>query len=1057
MSNLLPGKASPCSWNFFAIFLLSFCGLQASTPCFSDQFSCQNSGLELCLNLTKKCDGTRHCDRAADELVSECDQCVHPDRFRCLINGQEACLSKAEYQCDGTYHCDDFSDELPSVCDNCSRPGFFLCRDGSMCVMDKHLCDGASRCTDGSDESDSWAKCTVCALNDSVPCPGFPGICARVCNGKVECPDRWDELLSTCQAYGVPCTEKEGLYPCKDDSRCLSRSQLCDAGKDCDSGEDEEASKCKTECNSHREKDFPLHACDGDSCIWRYQKCSARTKPLCQDGSDMDPSVCEGRCYTFFPGMEDPHYLPCPGPNPTKCILRTSICDGRGDCPWATDEHNCPWYTKLTFGHTFLICLGIVIISWTLYYTLTIWSQSVSMSRIKSASLVIHPTSESSSVFAQSSIPSFLLHPAFHDMDGQQWSWEDIGRQLRIEVLFFNREPQFLFSFLSHVEAQDAHPTNIHRAFNGLFDYLETKTWNRVAVAISIRQSIGYHRLAHMALKGPPNILERSFYDFGQWVEGHKDKSKVFSIILAVLNTSVTTFSPYILFLDYVKDLVLFLILDGTVRRLKLACETAFGSSCLAATPIEEYLLFGLLATLCVSIILTSVNSFHRRHHFFATNFFLDIFLFVISPLLPALFHIHVALLKNDLRKNKKRMSNKEYQKEQENIANLVEVMQQSKSIEVGFEAIMQIVLLLGLATFVFISFKAPSGQSYSYFYGVARLVLKGNKQLFVGSIFVSFLGPCFFYVNWVSHLKHNSMSLTRKLVTLLKNLFFLLARVGFIVSAIFIPVISQWSIYVANKGVDASKELDFVPFIIEFNKNYFSNWLQSLSANVEMNFRFFLLFLFVHIMVMSSYAIFRSGKFGTSLMTERWLHLVTSVWLPLPYLSRKGVDRGEEENELWFLIVLHTIENFGILLISRWVYIPQYPLWLFVVHLSLVSVNLLAMLSSATAKWFRRRRSLYLVILFTLNILAVIGSLAFTQKIQLGLFVIDISLVVANIIAIFLSIVFAQYLDLYADLPHDVPSMPSFGPEVSLFTFYSFFLLSYDCLLMRFCGPMTI
>ena len=60
----------------------------------------------------------------------------------------------------------------------------------------------------------------------------------------------------------------------------------------------------------------------------------------------------------------------------------------------------------------------------------------------------------------------------------------------------------------------------------------------------------------------------------------------------------------------------------------------------------------------------------------------------------------------------------------------------------------------------------------------------------------------------------------------------------------------------------------------------------------------------------------------------------------------------------------------------------------------------------------------------------------------QLGLFVTDISLVVANFIAIFLSIVFAQYLDLYADLPHDVPSLPSFGPEVSLFALHSFSLL---------------
>ena len=45
-------------------------------------------------------------------------------------------------------------------------------------------------------------------------------------------------------------------------------------------------------------------------------------------------------------------------------------------------------------------------------------------------------------------LPLFLTHPALSDMDNQCWSWQEVGQQLRIEVVFFNRDPQVLFDFL---------------------------------------------------------------------------------------------------------------------------------------------------------------------------------------------------------------------------------------------------------------------------------------------------------------------------------------------------------------------------------------------------------------------------------------------------------------------------------------------------------------------------------------------------------------------------------------------------------------------------------
>jgi len=205
------------------------------------------------------------------------------------------------------------------------------------------------------------------------------------------------------------------------------------------------------------------------------------------------------------------------------------------------------------------------------------------------------------------------------------------------------------------------------------------------------------------------------------------------------------------------------------------------------------------------------------------------------------------------------------------------------------------------------------------------------------------------------------------------RNVLFLLVRVLAITSAIFIPVISQWDAFVGNCGVDASSELDNLIFRLEFQKN-FSKSLISLTADTRKNAQFFLLFLFAHLMLVASHAIFRSAKFGKSMMRERVMHLVSSFWLPLPFLTIRGVDRGEEKAELWFLIVLHSLENFVIVSASRLVYLKEsYPL---------------------------------------------------------GIVIFDCVLVVLNFLGVLVSVFYVTKIELYADLPQDLTSLPSFGPE---------------------------
>ena len=309
-------------------------------------------------------------------------------------------------------------------------------------------------------------------------------------------------------------------------------------------------------------------------------------------------------------------------------------------------------------------------------------------------------------------------------------------------------------------------------------------------------------------------------------------------------------------------------------------------------------------------------------------------------------------------------------------IENLSNSIQLTKEVEVGVEAIMQIFLLLGLASFNYYMFEAPSGQMYSYFFGVAHLVLKGNLILYFGSLFISFLSPCWFHVNRTNFLRHESLNMSRKLVLMARNVLFLLVRVFAITSAIFIPVLKRWDVFIKKEGIVASSDLGRWNFQLEFH-NHFSKGLDDVAGEIRTNALFFGLFLLVHFALVCSYGIFRSAKFSKVSMKEKMVYLISTFRLPLPFLTIGGVDKGEEKTELWFLVVLHSLENLLIVLVSRIVYAQSsYPI---------------------------------------------------------GIVVFDCVLVLVNILAVLVSVFYVTKLELYAGLPQDLPSsLPSYGVEVS-------------------------
>ena len=45
--------------------------------------------------------------------------------------------------------------------------------------------------------------------------------------------------------------------------------------------------------------------------------------------------------------------------------------------------------------------------------------------------------------------------------------------------------------------------------------------------SLSMRQTIGHHRLAHMALKGPPNFIDREVFVIGKWLRELETRGKI--------------------------------------------------------------------------------------------------------------------------------------------------------------------------------------------------------------------------------------------------------------------------------------------------------------------------------------------------------------------------------------------------------------------------------------------------------------------------------------------------------------------------------------------------
>ncbi|XP_028967168.1 low-density lipoprotein receptor-related protein 6 [Galendromus occidentalis] len=197
------------------------------------------------------------CSCPEEHSEGSCDVATcSPSEWTCR-GGVNRCIP-LEARCDGTFDCSDGSDEYGC----CALMDVFKCSSNGeldMCVHSKRVCDGHADCRDGSDEKDCEHEChDEQCCQKSFRCQKSPGKYSclppeKICNAESDCSDNTDEI-SCCP---------NGMFQCHNRSGCIDSSKVCDGYRQCADGSDE-FSCCSDNCRTlvSKSQDIAVPAAD---------------------------------------------------------------------------------------------------------------------------------------------------------------------------------------------------------------------------------------------------------------------------------------------------------------------------------------------------------------------------------------------------------------------------------------------------------------------------------------------------------------------------------------------------------------------------------------------------------------------------------------------------------------------------------------------------------------------------------------------------------------------------------------------------------------------------